>query len=348
MVRYLHTVKFMERNRAPSIRKHRSHRRPPRIPIVALVALGTAFAGRAQAQNAPEPAKPAPPPYSLPWQLRSVVPANVVRSDTAVAFYEDPATGDGGTTVASFLLFSYKVVDELAPFVRIGLANDSPPAGPSGSIITNPAFGALYGPKLGPNIKLGLFLGVALPLGQGGGESPDPAKLNARGKGIAARSALDNAMFATNDLTVFPGVGLAYVDAGFTIQVEATVFQLARARGACPDSGTPPPGCQADKSKTNFTTGLHVGYFVLPLLSLGAELRHQRWLSTPKAVKADEDSADPIGIRDTTTFAVGPRLHLKLGEKTWLRPGIAYARPIDDPMKKASYDIVQIDIPFIF
>src|SRR5690349_5036019 len=69
----------------------------------------------------PAAAKPKPPPYSLPWQLRPVVAGNVVRSDTAVAFYKHPTNGNSGTTVASMLLFSYKVMENLAPLVRIGL-----------------------------------------------------------------------------------------------------------------------------------------------------------------------------------------------------------------------------------
>src|SRR5688572_18980252 len=76
----------------------------------------------------PAPAKPKPPPYSLPWQLRPVVAASVVRSDTAFAFYKDNAGKESGTTVASMLLGSYKVTDELAPMVRLGVLSNSPPS----------------------------------------------------------------------------------------------------------------------------------------------------------------------------------------------------------------------------
>ena len=30
------------------------------------------------------------------------------------------------------------------------------------------------------------------------------------------------------------------------------------------------------------------------------------------------------------------------------RPGVSLAIPLDDPLKKASYKTVQIDIPFVF
>ena len=81
-------------------------------------------------------------------------------------------------------------------------------------------------------------------------------------------------MFAADYFTVFPGVDLAYVNHGFTVQVEATLLQLFRVRG------DDDPG-RTTTRRTNLTAGLHVGYFFIPQLSAGAELRHQRWLSTP-------------------------------------------------------------------
>jgi hypothetical protein len=32
----------------------------------------------------------------------------------------------------------------------------------------------------------------------------------------------------------------------------------------------------------------------------------------------------------------------------WLRPGLSFVLPIDDPMSKSSYKILQLDIPFAF
>jgi hypothetical protein len=267
--------------------------------------------------------------------LRPAVVANVVRSDTAVAFQKDDPSGEHGSTIASMLLASYKVTPQLAPFVRFGFVRNSPPIGDAGSAFVNPAFGATYAIPLGDELKLALFLGLTAPIGQGGGNTPDKATAAARSAGIYARSAMDNAMFAVNDFTIFPGVDLAWVAGGLTVQVEATVFRLTRVRGA---------DVQPDSSKTNFTAGLFVGYFLIPQLSLGAELRHQRWLSTPKAVEVD-----PTGtLRDTTSFAIGPRLHIPLGESMWFRPGLAYAQGIDKPMTAQSYRIVQIDLPLFF
>jgi hypothetical protein len=303
----------------------------------------------AEAPEAPaEAAPPKPPPYSLPFQLRPATVATVVRSDTAFAFYENPANGNKGTTIASMLLASYKLADEFAPLVRVGVVSNTPPEAPAavtpqpqdGFSFLNPVVGGTYAPKLGPNYKLAFFLGATIPVGSGGGNDPDPGNALANSAGIRARSSMDNAMFAVNDFTIFPGIDFAYVNHGFTAQVEATVLQLMRVRGE---------EKQIDEQKTNFTAGIHLGYFVIPTLSIAAELRHQRFLSTPDAVEKDEapGGAD-LGIRDTTTVAFGPRFHFKVGEKSWIRPAVALALPLDDPMEKQGYKIVQLDVPVIF
>jgi hypothetical protein len=292
------------------------------------------------------PAKPPPPPpYSLPWQLRPAAVGNVVRSDTAIAFYENPMSGESGVTAASMLLGSYKLTPEFAPMVRLGVVSNDPPDGArtagganidGAAVFINPVIGGTYLFKLSPEFRLAAFLGVALPLGGGGGDSPDPSSAAANAAGILARSAMDNAMFAVDYLTIFPGFDLAYVAHGLTVQLEATLLQLFRVRAN--------EQVQPDDARTNFTAGLHVGYFLVPQLSLGAELRHQRWLSTPAAVEADTTDT----LRDNTTFAIGVRFHIKLSDTAWLRPGVAYATGLDDPMKLRKYQILQIDVPVAF
>lgn len=314
-------------------------------PVVSTQAQAEAPAAEPPPPDTAAAPAPPPPPYSLPWQLRPVAVANVVRSDTAIAFYEPPMAGESGTTVASMLLASYKVTPELAPLLRLGIVSNSPPGDTIDSALNflNPVIGATYSLKLSPDLKLAPFLGVTVPIGGGGGDMPDPANAAANGAGIAARSAMDNAMFAVNYLTIFPGVGFAYVNHGFTAQVELTLLQLIRVRG----KNNP---ANADGGRTNFTAGLHVGYFFIPQLSAGVELRHQRWLSTPSTIKANAMRTQEMedALRDTTTFALGIRGHIKLSDTMWLRPGISYARAIDDPMDASKYDIVQLDIPFVY
>ncbi len=276
---------------------------------------------------------PKPAPYSLPFQLRPIGPGTVVRSDTTVAAYRMP---DGnGTTVASTFLASYKLSPSLAPLVRFAVIDDSPAGGEGATTMSNPLFGLVYGKALAPAVKLGLFGAFTLPLGSGGGDTPDPSAVAANRAAIAARSSMDNAMFAVNDHTLIAGAGLAYVQHGFTVQAEVTVLQLTRVRGE---------DVQPDSHKTNFTSGLHAGYFATPWLSFGAELRYQRWLSTPRAVASDASGV----TRDNMTAAAGLRGHLKLSGKRWLRPGVSYTRPLDDPMRGRGYDIVQVDVPLAF
>ncbi len=293
----------------------------------------------------PAAAKPKPPPYSLPWQLRPVAPSNVVRLDSSYGFYKNPANNTSGSALVSTLLGSYKVIPDFAVIARVGLVDNSPPTTAPQQAhktdILNPVIGGLYGLKLSPDFKLGLFLGVTLPMGSGGGTNSSLGKKGAIGAGINTRSAFDNAMFAIDYFTVFPGVDIAFVKAGFTVQAEATIFKLSKVRG---------PAATEDDSKVNLTTGLHAGYFIAPFFSLGAELRHQRWLSTPMAISKDYSSGATAthSIRDTTTFGVGPRFHFKLSDSSWFRPGVSLSLPIDDPMKKAEYKIVQLDLPISF
>jgi hypothetical protein len=291
----------------------------------------------ALAQTAPDsvaepPPKPSPAPYSVPWQLRPATAATVVRWDTALALMEG-ADGARGTTVASMLLASYKL-GQFAPLVRVGLVQHSPPGGgEQGRSLLNPVLGGSYLLPLNETMRLTFFLGLTVPVGTGGGNSPDAATAAANRAGILARSAMDNAMFAVNDFTVFPGVGFAYVANGLSLQAEATVLRLTRVRGE---------EVQADASRTNFTSGLSAGYFVLPALSLAAELRYQRWLSTPTAVANDPS------LRHTLTAAGGARFHHKLPGGTWLRPGLAYARGLNGPMDQQKYNILQVDIVAAF
>lgn len=284
----------------------------------------------ASPQPATPPPAPPPPPYSLPWQLRPVGATTVVRSDSTVAFY-DGANGTSGSTVATMLLGSYKLTPHWAPLVRVGFVqNTAPGAAPDGQSFVNPIVGATYAHPAGP-FRVAGFFGVTVPVGMGSTGSPaNSGAAGANAAGIQARSGMDNAMFAVNYFTVIGGADAAYIGHGFTAQVEVTVLQLTRVRTSTGDS-----------SRTNSTAGLHLGYFLIPQLSLGGELRYQRWLSDAAPVVAN-----PVN-REMVTVAVGPRAHFKVG-KSWFRPGISYARGLDKPLTTAKYNMVQIDLPFAF
>jgi hypothetical protein len=304
------------------------------------------------------PAAPPPPPYSLPFQLRPVVPGNAFRVDTTYASYSDPTTHNDGSTIASMLLASYKVTPNLAPLVRIGfIQNNAPTAAPmaayptvSGNATSNPLLGLTYGRKFDA-YRIAGFGAVTIPIGGGGGGPPDPTKpgvAGAQSQAILARSGMDNAMFAVNYMTAIVGVDFAYVANKLTLQAEATLLQLFRTRGE--DNLR----ASNDSARTNSTFGVHAGYFFLPMLSAGAEIRYQRWLSTPTTgarnaatgVVTNTNFAD--NRMDTLTVAFGPRFHFKLGKTTWIRPGISYAFGLDRPLTDGEYKIVQLDIPVVF
>jgi hypothetical protein len=298
--------------------------------VVAALTLPAAALAQPAGPPGPPPSAARQHPYSVPWQLRPAAAITVLRSDTTVALYEDAASR-GGTTVATTLLASYRLTPRLSPLVRLGFVSNSPPTGDAGVSLVNPVLGATYVQPLGSDLRLALFLGAALPLGMGGGDAPN-SSTTAAASGINARSAMDNAMFAVNYLTFFPGASIAYVRGGLTVQFEATLLELIRVRGENVDR---------DEARTNLTLGLHLGYFLVPQLSVGLEARYQVWLSTPSFVAATP------ARRDTLTVAAGPRAHFRVGS-AWFRPGVAYARGLDDPMSGLNYHIVQLDLPVIF
>lgn len=276
-----------------------------------------------------------PPPYSLPWQLRPAAVGNVVRLDETLAFFELPGLGEGSTAVTTFTA-TYKLGARWSPSVRLAWVNNDPP-GPaaSGTAVANPLLGITYLRPLQGGKNASVFAGVALPMGQGGGDSPYPSAASAVARAIPARSAFDNALYAVNYATAIAGAGLARVAPHLTTQAEVTLFRLFHARGPATE----------DLARTNFTAGLHAGTFFgrgfrrgNPRYSFGADLRYQRWLTDAAPVRADGSA------RQTVTFAIGPRAHFKLGGRM-VRPGIAYVRALDRPYSDQGYEMIQLDVP---
>lgn len=288
-----------------------------RVFLVVLFAVSTAHAD---------------PPASLAWSLRPVAPGTVIRIDSVAATFTDQDAR--GETYASVLTVSTKATPRIAPLVRVALLSNTPATGEGATGISNPVVGVVGAlPVPAGPWKVGVFGGLALPIGSGGGNSGDPARAAAEKATMLARSAMDNAMFAVNDLTPIVGLDVAYVARGLTVQAESTLFELVRVRG---------DAVQKDAYKTNFTTGLHAGYSLLPWLCASAELRYQRYLTTPVAVAMNPDA------RDNLTVAVGLRGLVKLAAGQGVRPGISLARGLDLPMASRGYSILQLDLPFAF
>lgn len=268
------------------------------------------------------------------------MPGNGARLDSALAFYNDRAGNHGGFAAASMLAASYRPASSLGLVARVGMVNNNPPgASPSGTSITNPLFGGLYSLKLENDFRVAFSLGLTAPIGSGGGNSPDASKAAANAAGVLARSAMDNALFAVNYLTVIPGIDFAWIKGGFTLQAEATLLQLMRTRGEKVDM---------DSSCTNLTSGAFAGYFFAPWLALETELRYQRWLVNDSLKTAGNPA------KQNLSFAVGPRFTFKVDNVT-LKPGLAYAQGLVGPIAESGYAsatnsdrIVYVDLPIAF
>ena len=286
------------------------------------------------AQSAPPADAPAPVPYSLPWQLRPAAVANTVRLDASAGFWKNGAPDSGNTEVVG-VIASRRLSSRVALLGRVSFIDNNPPSTSgerAGTAISNPLVGVTFLRARPRGVRQSLFIAATAPIGSGGGDSPEVAKAAALSRAIATRSAMDNALFAVNYFTLIGGGSLARVTHGATIQAEATVLQLFRVRG---------PETQ-DKRRTNFTAGLHLGRSFRPAFSAGAELRYQRWLTDAAPVRANGQA------RETLTFAFGPRFHFKLAGRKWIRPGVSFTLPLDEPLSGSKYRILQVDVPVSF
>ncbi|HQP38069.1 MAG TPA: hypothetical protein PLI95_22955 [Polyangiaceae bacterium] len=284
-----------------------------------------------EAAAAKKPAASAP--YMLPFYLRGITPGTVVRLESTYAMYKVPAPVDkSGNTLTSVLTATYKVAPWIAPIARVGLVRNSF-NDESGMAISNLGLGALFGVKLDPTMRLGFAAIATVPTGTGAGNDPDVKTATAMKSAGAARYAFDSSIYANNDTALIGGADFAYIDHGLTAQVEATIFQFMRIRG---------DEVQKDEKRTLLTSGLFLGYFVIPQLSLGAELRYSHWLSTPAAVEAND------AARNNLSAGGGVRGHFKFGESVWFRPGLSYHQALDEPISESKYKYIQLDLPFAF
>ena len=288
----------------------------------------------------------ASPRYSLPWQLRPVTTDSMVRIDTAAAVFND-AQGNVDIAVPTVFAASYHLTPHWAPTIRLGfVGNNAPGAALDGTAFANPIVGAVYARALGI-YRLALFGATTIPIGTGGGDAPNLRAAETNAAAIAARPA-DAAMFAVNYMAGIAGADLAYVGHGFTAQGEMTLLQFVRVRGG--DGG----GAN-DALRTQAAVGLHVGYFIGSHFSLSSDLLHRRWLSHPTTFGATTGARVTFSDAgtDTTTVAVGPRVHFRLGKHGWIRPGLSFVRGIDGrgidaPLIASQTTAVQLDVPVTF
>lgn len=286
------------------------------------------------------------PRYSLPWQLRPVIADSMVRVDTAAAVFND---GQGNIDIAlpTVLAASYRLTPHWAPTIRLGfIGNNAPGAALDGTGFANPMVGATYARPFG-SYRLALFGASTIPVGTGGGDAPNLRAAESNAASISARPA-DAAIFAVNYMAGIVGIDLAYVGHGFTVQGEMTLLQFIRVRGGEGVGAT-------DAFRAQASAGLHVGYFIGSHFSLSSDVHYRRWLSQPTPLGANTGAriTFPDAGLDTTTLAIGPRFHVKVGKVASVRPGISFvrgldARGFDAPLITAQATAVQLDIPVTF
>jgi hypothetical protein len=284
--------------------------------------------------------------YSLPWQLRPVTIGNLARVDSVAAVFND-ANGNLDEAVATVVTASYHLNRNWAPMVRLGfVGNDAPGEATDGSSFANPLVGATYARALG-SYRLALFGATTLPIGTGGGDAPNVRAAKTNAASSTARPA-DDAMFAVNYTTAIAGADFAYVNHGLTAQAEATLLQFVRVRGEDGVGAT-------DSFRSEAAVGLHLGYFIGSHFSLSSDLHYRRWLSHPTTLSAATGARVALSDSDmaSTTIAVGPRFHFRVGKQGWIRPGISFvrgldARGFDAPLLTAKTTAVQVDVPVMF
>jgi hypothetical protein len=324
------------------------------IPAVHGLAYADAQDGQRPAAEIAEtslPEIPAPsdlgaPRYSLPWQLRPVTIETFARVDGLAAVFND-ANGNLDKAVATAVTAAYRIDRRWAPMVRVAfVGNDAPGAATDGRSVANPLVGATYGRAFGSG-RLALFGATTLPIGTGGGDAPNIRLDKTNAASRTARPA-DHAMFAVSYMAAMAGAAVAHVSQGLTLQIEVTLLQLVRARGARSEGAT-------DPFRTEAAAGLHLGYFFGEHVSLSGDVFYRRWLSHPTTVSPVTGSR--IALSDanmsSTTVAIGPRFHFRVGKQGWMRPGFSLvrgfdARLFDAPLLTAQTTGVQVDVPLVF
>lgn len=230
-------------------------------------------------------------------------------------------------TLMTVLSASYAWTNSFSTFARLGSVYNASSGLPGAAGLANPALGVTVQFEVTKHLVIGGQLGITVPVGSGGGDSPSPAALRAWTNSID----WGGAMFAVNHADIFHGARATYTIDALSLQLECTLHELLRVRGAAAD----PIGSAATVTGTTAT----VSYAVLPRLSLSTALSETRVWNTPAYVVADPNS------RVDYFFSAGVSTSVKVG-RTEIAPGISYARALDLPLSGAGFQVAEIDLGF--
>ncbi|MBN8612623.1 MAG: hypothetical protein J0L92_18660 [Deltaproteobacteria bacterium] len=295
--------------------------------VSVVLALGEPTSAQAPPRGEVQTEPPPPParPYSVPLLLRPLPAVNVVRFDTAIAPHDAYGPTDSGLEldVVQLVTVGVRATDWLMVLARMGWDWTSRP---STAGMSNLVLGATLTTRIEEVFRLSGFVAVGLPLGTDGGGAP-----NHRGARLG-RLAMDNALFLTDHVSGIGGLGFAWIDMGWTLQAEATLLVFGRAEGT------------GDEAVVNSTFGVHVGYFLVPEVSVAGELHHQHFVSDPGALRTDPYGAE---LRSQTSGTLGVRFHASIGS-VWIRPALAWSIGLDPPLAGDAWQVLQLDVPVFF
>ena len=280
----------------------------------------------------PEPTpKPKAEPYPSLFMMGSPTPGTGVKADATLATFSK----DGNPGLASVFLVSggYKITDSFGVRLRLGVDRVAVDGADTKVGFLNPDIGAVYAWRLGRWLRLGVGLTLRLPLGSGGGNDGDPDLVAAHKSASLARSSMEGSMYSVNDFSTGYTVNFAYVGHGLTAQAQSSIFTSFRARG---------DEVQSDTFKASWTQYVGLGYFIIPALSIGTELRYQRYVSTPSSVEKDPSA------RQNLTVAGGLRAHFKVSDSVSIKPGASYAHGLVGPVSTGDYNMFELDLPVSF
>ncbi len=312
-----------------------SLRKSPYARTLAALAFASATIARAGEPIADSieaaPAEAAPAPYAAPFQLRAVMPATVLRLDSAVSFHDRDLSKYEGLANVTIFTAGFKLAPTTGIAVRLPLVYNAPSGvdAPGAQLqVGNAQLLLTHTPFPKDTVRVAFAVAGALPTTAGSGPSPSAEAKATNASAALTRLNMDNMVFLPNDAAVALGTSVAYVSSGLTVQVDATLLNTFKVREAA-----------GDANRTNFLVGLGVAYFITPEVSVGLELTGQHWLSTPAAVAADES------LRHTHAALVGGRYHHKF-DAGWFRPGVAIAQGLDGPV--STHKEFRVDLPFVF
>jgi hypothetical protein len=285
------------------------------IPLLLLVPWLLSAAARAETVEPPRP-------YALPFQLRPAVAPNVARLEITLDGHR------GGATGVAVATFGRRFEKDVAVIARAAYTLDAPNGASVAGAFGNPILGLIFAPEIDVGMRLAIFGGIALPLGQGEGLDGNDPEVVALGRGRIARASFDNSFFATNYGTLSVGLAWLWLVERFTFQLEATLFFGARARGSS----------AVDPSVQNLTSAAWIGYSPIDALSIGVALHHQRFLSTPSLVRDGGELH-----RAQTSVAVAMRGRISGAGLHW-NPGISYTHGLDGRMVEDDDHVVTVEL----